>query len=256
MKAEAKRLLETTKYDGTYWSAKRQELLRDIINGDIAKFLSWNVMTETMYVVNSPYAFFENSMMSLTKYRNFLNASPVGGPSRSVCNPVSCDNHIHTAYHLSKFEQLTGKPIESMKSVMEFGGGYGCMASIVKRVNPGVKYYIYDFPEFSLIQKYFLEQNGITDVTFVNDITALEQDEFDLLIATWSLSESPMDVRMEFLSNVEPANFLLAYQANFEKVDNHTFFKAMTEEFPDVIWRGEHASHLPQVQMYLMGAHK
>jgi hypothetical protein len=256
MKAEAKRLLATTKYDSTYWSAKRQELLHNIINDDITKFLSWNVMTETMYVVNSPYAFYEHSFLAMSRYKTCLVASPVGGPSASACHPQSCDNHIHTAYHLLKFESLARMPIEANKSVIEFGGGYGCMANIVKHVSPGTKYYIYDFPEFSLIQKYYLEQNGIHDVVFVNDIEKIDKNDFDLLIATWSLSESPAEVREKFMRYVTPRNFLIAFQQKFEKVDNEVFFSDMVKLFPNVNWMSERASHLPQVQLYLIGAHR
>lgn len=251
IKTKAKELLATQNYGTDYWSIKRQELLNDILTKDISTFLTWNVMTETMYVHNSSYGVVEYNAVLMSSMRKYLKASPIGSPAPSNFNKESCPNHIHILYHLQAYESNTYGKVGNYNSFVEFGGGYGCMARAIKTINPNAHYTIFDFPEFNLIQKYFLEQNGITDVEFVSDFDDVPT-ETDMLIATWSLSESPMEVRQKFLKDIQVRNFLFAFQEKFESVDNNSFFTEMQRTFP-ANWKQIPIPHLPQVQKYLFG---
>jgi hypothetical protein len=175
------------------------------------------------------------------------------------------------AYHLNEYENITQKEIKNNKVILEFGGGYGCMAKFVNSFHKECKYVIFDFPEFNLLQKYYLIKNGITISTDINNINPGEVylsssfDEiysfknFDLLIATWSLSESPIEFRKSFISNINTKNLLIALQKSFddiesfEHIDNGNFFDSYTNENKNYKWSTYKINHLYGEQFYLFG---
>lgn len=247
----AKILFSKSIYGNDFWSQKRQELVHSILHDNIDNFLSWQVIKNTMYVTGSTYAPQEYTKIINTKFKNQLVVSKVGGPSPIPSDFNSCENLTHMLYHLYSFESLTNTNIEDNKSVIEFGGGYGCMAKIIKERSPSTKYCIVDFPEFNLLQKYYLSQHNINDVTFISNLDNVNIDA-DLLIATWSLSEAPIEVRQKFLSKVHLKKFLLAYQVNFFDIDNDVFFNEFTKNYNKKWIKGK-ISHLPPTQYYLFG---
>jgi len=155
-------------------------------------------------------------------------------------------------YHIQKFKDITGVSIESCGSVIEFGGGFGNMCKVINNQNKDISYTIFDFEEFSLLQKYYLEENSVYGVKFINNLDELCGKKFDTLIATWSLSESPSEIRELFLKNIEVSNFLIAYQSSFEGIDNNNFFKYLSNKIENVKWYNVPIDHIPN-QNYLFG---
>jgi hypothetical protein len=266
--AEAKHMWDNTTYGTEFWSQRRKEVLYAIINFDIDSFLTWQVIQSTMYVTGSSYAPMEFYQIKDTPYGANLQVSKVGSPLAVPSNPGTCENTTHMLYHLYMYEQSTKIDTATYNSVIEFGGGYGCMAKLIKDRNPKAKYYIFDFPEFCLLQKYYLSQNGYDDVVFISDVDRLEHTNADLrwllnfddightdtelLIATWSLSEAPIGVRQKFLAKVSAKNHLIAYQEKFFTINNTKFFTDMTRDKSKTWLRGD-IPHLPPTQYYLFG---
>jgi len=253
LREKATNIKNNTTYGNDFWSQKRQELLHEIQTNDINNFLRWPVMTETMYVANASYSAKELESVKDTQYNLQVKASPVGNPIPPTVNPESCSNLIHNLYHLCTFEKFSNKSIQSFNTVIEFGGGYGCVSKIIKENNKNCNYYIFDFPEFNLIQQYYHEQHGIYDVKYISNIDDLQSIKYDLLIATWSLSESPLSLRNDFLNKIDVSNFLLAYQESFEGTNNNDFFLSMVNEFEENKWTNAKITFLPPTQYYLLG---
>lgn len=65
-------------------------------------------------------------------------------------------NSVHHLYHLERFEKATGRKIGKMKSVVEFGGGYGNMARAVANSGAVEACSIIDLLLFSCVQYVFL----------------------------------------------------------------------------------------------------
>lgn len=261
-----------------YWFECRKQLLQLIINTDLKKFLNWKLLRDTMYVINTDYSNREYTEIiksdSYVQWAWCLVENDIGDPTYASYSPGTSDNLVHTIYHLSEYEKSTKTSIKDNKTILEFGGGYGCMASVIKKLNACEKYIIYDFPEFNLLQKYYLLANGIPVCTNIsefiqnggvyltNSINELKMiQSYDLLIATWSLSETSIEFRTQFLNSIKCNNYLLAYQKQFDdansflNVNNNDFFSQMTNN-TDYVWDNHKIQHLFGEQYYLFGAKK
>jgi hypothetical protein len=116
-------------------------------------------------------------------------------------------NSAHHLYHLAKFETFRGKPIEGVRSVVEFGGGYGNLARLFRNFGNLPAYTVIDLPLFSCIQYVYLctvfgpnavrivtgggtEAEGGTirllPIPFLKNVFP----EGELFVSTWALSES------------------------------------------------------------------
>lgn len=171
----------------------------------------------------------------------------LGTDNFSIAGQSEYRNAIHQAYHLLRWEAVTGKRIADMQSIYEFGGGYGAMALIANRLGFRGKYYIYDLPEFALLQQWYLGQMGITGVEWRNRITALDAD---LLIACYSLSETTIEQRDRVLDKVRANSYLLLYSAEWEEYDNRAYFGGL--DFGKT-WAHSHIAHLPPESWYTWG---
>ena len=145
-------------------------------------------------------------------------------------------NNIHHLHHLVSFEDCSGIKISDLRWIVEFGGGYGNMARLVKMMSPGMTYLIIDLPIFLLIQFAYLETflgRGICNFVVEADQPLEEfkinlivgqsnyaiEHEFDLFISTMALSEtSPIAQRAVLEARFFGAEHLLiSHQSTSER---------------------------------------
>lgn len=139
---------------------------------------------------------------------------------RPFINDDACDiNTAHQKYHLYRLEQA-GVDWREKKTVLEFGGGYGCMASLV-----GGDYTIYDLPEMCRMQRKWLGDGKAKWATDIDDVRDMRPD---LMLAMWSLTECDIPFRLEFLEVVKPRMFWLAQNRRFEDIDNTRWLSDVT----------------------------
>jgi len=118
----------STSSSGSEWSKNLIHLRRQIINGNIKKFLMWSVIRKTMFVAYAPYIAMElKYLKSLsdwkTRWRPAIRETSVGRPIPCLFYPISSCNLIHQAYSLSKYEKNVGHLVSDMELIFEFGGG-------------------------------------------------------------------------------------------------------------------------------------
>ncbi|MBI1745219.1 MAG: hypothetical protein HYR55_01365 [Acidobacteria bacterium] len=103
------------------------------------------------------------------------------------------------------------------------------MCRLVHHLNFMGKYVIFDLPEFSLLQYYFLKSYGFAVYKNLDEfdrnpygILCCSSQEifarlatFDLFIGTWSISESPVALRDEIFSRGAFENYLIAFQDTY-----------------------------------------
>jgi len=117
-------------------------------------------------------------------------------------------NSAHQLYHLARFERFRGERVEQVKSVVEFGGGYGNLARLFRSFDERSRYTIVDLPLFSCIQYVYLSTvlgpeavrlvtgaetpaaDGWVELVPINLLPDLRRDG-ELFVSTWALSESP-----------------------------------------------------------------
>ena len=141
-------------------------------------------------------------------WRNAIIEDSVGMPEPYRFNNRSSGNLVHHAYHL---QQILGNYVDAITDfdmIIEFGGGYGSMCRLISNLGFTGEYIIFDLPEFSILQESYLSSirnkpSNLSLVTKLDDLISFGKScKKILLIATWSLSEAPLDVRKRFLELV------------------------------------------------------
>ena len=245
---------------------------------DIRKFLQWDVIRKTMFV-NNPW-YIQKEFINLKKSSNWKQIKPaikesrIGKPTLSIFYPKSSGNLIHQAFHIAQLEERSNTNISELDSVLEFGGGYGCMCKYFYNRGFTGKYIIYDLPAFSAIQRYYLKANNLPITSLTNTINSgkgivciselkefhtihdqINKEHNSLFIATWSLSETSLAIRNEILNKLDDFDYyLFAYQAQFGEMDNISYFRDWCA-INNLLWENYEIEHLPN-NYYLIGKGK
>ncbi len=174
-------------------------------------------------------------------WKKLLVENDVGNPIRYFLYPQSSGNRIRQVYHLKKYYDYSKIDLFKVKHVLEIGGGYGCMAQIFKKINKNCTYVIYDTAEVNLLQYYYLQMNKIKvvmnkivdgKVCLINELDLIDkfndiikQNIYSLLIANWSISEFPINLRNKIINKTKKfVNLIISFQEKFENINNKVYF--------------------------------
>ena len=217
------------------WLRWRRTLHENLRSRDPRAFLTWKVIRETMLA--APYAGFVSFELSALRaagwktWKRVIRERMTGLPFPCLFYPLSSATAIHHAYHLWRFQRETGVRVSDFSTIVEFGGGYGSMRRIAHQAGFRGTYVLYDLPEFAALQRYYLTQAGLGDTIITTDLDTLSgaveraRSGTRLFMATWSLSEAPLELRKNVLALVRDFDaFLIAYQERFHEIDNRAFF--------------------------------
>jgi hypothetical protein len=229
------------------WTFFKEELGKKILQDDPRYFMSWDVIKHNMvYQSNAKDTEEVLSYFAEWKLKALVEKEPN-------------ENTLLQAFHLMHFEKHTGRKIKDMECIVDLGGGYGSMCRLVHALGFKGKYIIYDWPEFLALQEFYLTLSDVKgDIHFVGDDEKLKEllpdSKHDLLIATWSLSETSPEFRESFMDIVKPQNYLIAYQKEFSGINNHIYFELLKMKLPNVEWIDVPIDYIPhQGNRYLFG---
>ena len=258
------------------WISYRNKLRSYILQKNLQSFLQWDIIKQTMFVENPQFIEKElnylKSALFWNRYKKILTEISVGSPILYNKYLKSSGNLIHQMYHISQFEVKTGVRIDKLKLIVDFGGGYGKMCSLIHNLGFKGKYIIFDMDEFSALQEYYLkslELNVIdinnnpyfkTGIACISDLSLLKfilknnNSSKCLFLATWSISETSVEFRKKFFKNL-PAfkNYLIAYRNKFREVDNIEFFSSFVKKRRKHYWQTWEIPHLKE-NFYLIGS--
>lgn len=222
------------------WNERRIAIRNHVATEDIDNFLHWSTIRATMVANDNKWIRAE--MKEVIEYfgdRGKALLDPNTG------NPIMIDNlgvsgpSIHQGYHIMNWEKYTGRRIEDVKRIVEFGGGYGRLCSIVYGLGFDGEYYIYDLPELSYLQEYYLSNNGISDVKYmiVNDANEFDDppEDVDVLFGMNSLDEVTEALRIKFINSIGAANIMLAVNIGKKNYDN--IMVSIPNKTPTIIWK-------------------
>ena len=241
--------------DTSSWDNNRKEIRKAIIKGDLSDFINWDVIQRTMFF-EAPRVEYETVMCN-SVLSTAINESKVGNPKRYYLDMSTSGNLIHHAYSISQL--LNNCDIQDFNKVIELGGGYGSMCRLFRNMNYFGKYIIYDLPEFSSLQKFYLSSvdTKYTDNTvFSSDLNILNDDNIRaLFIATWSFSEMPIELREQLLNYMKFDYCIIAFQEEFDGIDNINYFNKFMNKYKHINFNITPIEHLRN-HYYLVGTKK
>lgn len=231
-----------------FWSESRTELRRLIIHDNPRQFLQWPIIRKTMSAICPTYSW--RYLLAIrrrpdfnSRFKNLLRRRDHVG--RAVCYPFypwTTADTIQRLYHIHISWESLGIAPSEFQYVCEFGGGYGELCRCFYGTGFNGHYILHDFPELLCLQRYYLSHFGIpfngTDRqsnSFVTAHTSLEEWEKStraatgkgLFVATWSLSEAPVELRDRVRHVVQDKchAVLIAAQPGIFGYDNVTYFR-------------------------------
>ena len=243
------------------------EILRIIKSNNLKKFLRNSIVQNIFFIHNRLFIFFELCELKKDKkwktWKKLILENDVGKPVRFFLYSNSSGNRIRQVYIIKKFlDSIKLKNLDKVQNIIEIGGGYGCMADIIKKLNKKISYTIYDMYEVNLLQFYFLKMNNhnpslgkisgklnlINDLKLVDKFSKRKKNYF--FIANWSISEFPMSLRKKFFNTIYKSQCsVISFQENFENINNLKYFnkilKKLSNKFVSNIQTFDHYNNSP-----------
>jgi len=228
------------------WWEYRKKFLSNLQNKNLINFLNWKECTDAFVVTYEPTMRIEFDSLDKNYWSEIIKESNTGTPLLASFAPYTSPNMIHYAYHVDVFQKKYDKKIIDYNTIIEFGGGYGGMCRLIRKMGFKGKYILYDLPELNLLQEYYLIKENCMENTVITNNFSIFNDKYDLLIATWSLSEIPLSIREKVAQSAK--NFIMASQFEFAGIDNIKYFNSLKLDVFNI-------EHLPG-NFYIMGVNK
>jgi hypothetical protein len=202
-------------YSWDSWSGQIRSAFQDMVP---INFLSHDVIRYTMVYggggidsseVNTRIMACRDILGDL-RTRVLLTEDYLGMPTICDSNFMTSANRAHHASHLAYYYKMSSKYLWDVSSIIEWGGGYGSMARIVRRINPSLTYIIADLPELLALQYVYLASLlGPDDLHIIDsDASSIAIGKINLVssellitgkvsiqcatfLSTWALTECP-----------------------------------------------------------------
>jgi hypothetical protein len=224
------------------WKTHAQNLASHALNDPLDEMLTWSTLTATM--IQGECKLIRDEYEALPEYIRERCYDSGFGKAPLLDGTMLNATYVHMAYHLFNWQNATDISLSRFKNIVEFGGGFGAMAVMVRRLGFKGKYTIYDIPQFSLVQRFFLDRIGNPGVTIpITEWRENITDKPDMLIASYSLSETKRELREEFFDTIDPTCALIAHQDAWEREDMNAYFEQFTKDRPQYNW------HSPEAMM-------
>ena len=211
--------------------------------GNIKNFLREGFIQKMFFLHNRFFVYYELRTLKNNKkwplYKKLIQEDSIGNPVRYFLYQNSSGNKINHVYHLSVLSNELNINLSQIGKIFEFGGGYGCMARIFSKINQKIKYTCFDTHYVNLLQYYYLKHNNLdvgfsekNNYTLISNLRKIKNNYKtnlkNLFIANWSLSETPINFRKNFLTIIKQSDFILiSFQEKFEDINNLKYFNQL-----------------------------
>lgn len=194
-----------------FWEERLTQLRRDFEDGVPWDFLQNRVIRWTM---NTGLADYHDTELTYLRGRLsertltiLLAENEVGGQEIVRRGSLATSgNTIHHLHHIVRYCDATGDDLSGTTSILEWGGGFGSMARLFRRILPGVTYTIVDVGGLILLQWLYLSSvlgrraihlvgEGARSLPGKVNLVPLASADLlsgpvDLFVSTWAISES------------------------------------------------------------------
>jgi hypothetical protein len=240
-----------------WWTDCARQFRAGMMSDDPRNFTRWPVIHTTMFLSNRRQAvvlwrLLKSSPDFATRWRPFLSEVPTGSPTPLLWAGGTSGQVVWHAAAAMTYERLAGgRRLVDQATIVEWGGGYGGMCRLAHAMGFKGRYVIYDLPELSLLQRFYLKSNrvrvldeaewlaGERGVFLTSDLATLDRVltapnagvSEAAFWATWSLSETPAEVRERILPYVSRMrSYFIVYQVEAAGVDNAKYFRAWRDQ--------------------------
>ena len=220
-----------SKNDETFWSEMRQVFAHDFATLPKERFKVWASVWTVPFLSRTRYIeclqVVLNKMSEDELYREALKEPMIGITQEDLMYVGAFDNFPTTMNRVLVMANLlfcgfTAEKLQKMDKIVELGAGIGDMADVIYKLGFKGEYTIFDFPEIHNIQRWYHTKLGHKNISYVSNFEEL--NEADLCIATWSLTEMPLDLRDQIMHKIgNTKNYLIAYSNMIFNFDNHDY---------------------------------
>ena len=194
------------------WARRNLELEQFLLPDPPPDFLRHPAIAFQMFVGSRYLAHEAPYVLARLHDAAMASEDPVGEPPRTLLDGdlLTSSNTVHHLHHLLRYEEETGRRLsESSVVVVEWGGGYGNLAKLYRRLHGGSPTYVLiDTPTFAAVQWLYLAsilgedqvelhcsvetpvREGQVNVIPLGLVDKLDGISSDLFISTWALNES------------------------------------------------------------------
>lgn len=222
-----------------HWQGLQANIHQRLLREDVKDFLGWSSIIATMFVGKAPYISLERAALLEAGWGDVLELQEWDGQPST--------NLLHQAYHLLRWEQVTGERVSDLDSILEIGAGYGAMVRVARARGFVGRYTIVDLPEMVKIQQFYLAQYGVG----AEWKRTGEKVEAELLVSLWGLSELSLPERERLIKSIEIglSRVLLAYQDMWgDELSNELYFP---QQFTGLTGQHVDINHLPGHQYFI-----
>jgi hypothetical protein len=224
-------------YVTPHWHRMNARMESVLVSGLPYSFLRNGTIGYTMFVstggaVLSRERAYLETRFSREELKMILRENSCGAPYVRDRRYCTSHNSIRHLYSIARWIESTKTDVEKLRTIVEWGGGYGNMAKLFFRLSPSIHtYVIIDTPLFSLIQQAYLcavlgkdrvHLWDSPDATFVEGKINLVPVAFveslrisaDLFVSTWALSESSAYAQKRMIERkcFDAKHILIAFQ--------------------------------------------
>jgi hypothetical protein len=203
-------------YDWSNWVRKVRQAFK---HGVPLGFLDNSVLKHTMVYAKHhgikethKRILIVSSVFSDEVSKTLLREDYIGLPTITNVKYLTSANRSHHAMHLAFYtKEMGGHNFWDCGIIIEWGGGYGNMARLIRKMNPSVTYIIIDLPEILALQYVYLASLECEDtihlirpeenfhilpgkINLVAPNKVIDDDISilcDAFVSTWGLTESP-----------------------------------------------------------------
>lgn len=227
--------------DTNFWPQLRQVVAHDLETLPFNRFKVWASVWMIPIISRFRIRHYVETVMAKVHsdpthvYENAIKEPMTGLTERDFPMLAMFDDFPTTMNRIQHLAHLLicgfDKPqLDKFNTIVELGAGIGEMTDIIYKLGYQGTYQIYDFPELLELQRRHHQLLPIPQekVAYIDDADTLMCP--DLVIATWSLTEMPLELREQLLNgNLGHAdNWLIAYSNKIFGYDNdnwiHTEF--------------------------------
>jgi len=216
-----------------HWTSSTQIIANNIKAYGLNFFLRFNIIKGTMFLHDEELCTSILSKKVIQRYKSYLVENSFGHPILSKKYKFTSINKLHQFHHLLFLKKNLNFNLNN-KNILEIGGGYGLLSSIIFKFLKPKKIVIFDLKVFNFIQKIYLQnilkKNIMNKFNFFNNLnltrTFFNNTKPNITFAMWSLSEMPINLREQLIPIIFKSDIILiGYQSKFENINNFTYFK-------------------------------